>query len=63
MELKVWISGTGRSVPARLLTTEAIEDARLLPHSGLTHGAGVLSRPVCDGEDQISLAVAPRQAA
>lgn len=56
--MQAWISGTGRAVPARRLTTEAIEDELRLPPGRLADSTGVLARHVCDGEDQISLAVA-----
>lgn len=61
--MQAWISGTGRAVPARRLTTEAIEDELRLPRGKLADSTGVLARLVCDGEDQISLAVAACQAA
>jgi 3-oxoacyl-[acyl-carrier-protein] synthase III len=56
--MQVWISGTGRAVPARRLTTGAIEDELRLAVGSLSDSTGVAARHVCDREDQISLAVA-----
>jgi 3-oxoacyl-[acyl-carrier-protein] synthase III len=61
--MQVWISGTGRAVPARRVTTGAIERKLGLAPGKLGGSCGVEARFVCQAESQITLAVAACQAA
>ncbi len=61
--MPIAVYGTGRATPALRLPTSKIETDRHLAPGSLAQATGVLSRHVCNTEDQISLAVTACQLA
>jgi 3-oxoacyl-[acyl-carrier-protein] synthase III len=61
--MQVWISGTGRAVPAQRLTTGEIEQKLGLVAGTLLASCGVDARFVCGSETQIALAATACKAA
>ena len=55
--MRIKIAGTGRALPQKVVPSSEWDASLGLEHGHLGAATGVVTRYVCDGENQIDLAV------